>query len=46
MADAVFAPFTVDRGALDSGQHALEVRVLNTLENTVFGDPVRLEQAE
>ncbi len=46
VADAVFAPFTVDLGTLDSGQHTLEVRVLNTLANTVFGDPVRLEQAE
>ncbi|MEN8255584.1 MAG: hypothetical protein ABFR33_08955 [Verrucomicrobiota bacterium] len=40
--DCAFAPFTLELGALAAGEHLLEIDVVNTLANQVFGDPDRL----
>lgn len=40
--DCAFAPFTINLGPLEAGGHLLELDVVNTLANQVFGDPDRL----
>jgi hypothetical protein len=42
--DAVYSPFVVALGDLSAGQHSLEIRVLNTSANTVYGDQARYDE--
>lgn len=44
--DCVFTPFRLRLDTLDKGKHTLEVAVLNTLANTVFGSDQRIADLE
>lgn len=41
--DCLFSPFEVKLGKISKGKHLLEIDVLNTMANSIYGDQIKLK---